>query len=430
MKIFHKYIAAIILLLTANTYCPAQIKPLHIGDTIPNLTITKLINYPAPSLKLSDFKGKLLILDFWFTHCGSCIETFPKNYALEQKYKGRLQFLLVDDKNSRDKVAQIQNFFSRHQLPIYDVPSVMEDTVLCAYFPHHTCPHCVWLKDNVVQAITDAEDVNDQNIARMLNHQNVPMEVKNDIRTDPSMPFFVDKNGGDSPPFIYRSILTAYDSGLEGMNGLLENDKGLVNEIQFVDYPKLSLYRMAYPEYGGFPYSRIIYNVANPPDYDLVDSMQHKSWRLRNCFVYEATFPPRSKKEALQIMRSDLDHYFHLSLDTVVREVPCWVLRLADGQKPVPVAASLKSETNLFERDGSLVYFKNKPLDDLVRALEIDLKTPVVDETHYTDNITLSLPQSRVIDENEWIASLKKQGFTLRKEKRKIKFLVLSEPNP
>lgn len=57
-----------------------------------------LLNNPAPELninwiskgnetKLSDFKGKVVILDFWATWCSPCIASFPNIRKLEERYK-------------------------------------------------------------------------------------------------------------------------------------------------------------------------------------------------------------------------------------------------------------------------------------------------------------------------------------------------------
>lgn len=62
---------------------------------------TGLLNNPAPELnflwsqglpdgvtKLSDLKGKVVVLDFWATWCGPCIASFPKVAEMQKKYDG------------------------------------------------------------------------------------------------------------------------------------------------------------------------------------------------------------------------------------------------------------------------------------------------------------------------------------------------------
>lgn len=51
---------------------------------------------------LADFKGKVLILDFWFTGCGNCRELTPKLRTVEEQFKNdpRVKFISISsDKN-------------------------------------------------------------------------------------------------------------------------------------------------------------------------------------------------------------------------------------------------------------------------------------------------------------------------------------------
>ena len=64
-----------------------------IGQQVPDVLIKTILNYnttdgPATSAKVSDFRGKLLIIDFWATWCTSCIYKFPELDQLQDEFAG------------------------------------------------------------------------------------------------------------------------------------------------------------------------------------------------------------------------------------------------------------------------------------------------------------------------------------------------------
>lgn len=70
-------------------------------ETLLNSAIAKgeLMNCTAPEIKflwssdkntkpLSEYKGKVVVVDFWATWCGPCFRSFPNIRALQERYKG------------------------------------------------------------------------------------------------------------------------------------------------------------------------------------------------------------------------------------------------------------------------------------------------------------------------------------------------------
>ncbi len=54
--------------------------------------------------KLSDFRGKIVIVNFWATWCPPCRKEMPYFVKLQEKYRDDVQFIGLDVNESADKV--------------------------------------------------------------------------------------------------------------------------------------------------------------------------------------------------------------------------------------------------------------------------------------------------------------------------------------
>jgi len=96
-----RYLVALLLFCFLAPCALAQqptIRFVRNPDVAPNFKLDTLEGKP---LSLTDYKSKVILLNFWATWCGPCRAEIPDLVELQNKYKDRLQIigLVVDDED-------------------------------------------------------------------------------------------------------------------------------------------------------------------------------------------------------------------------------------------------------------------------------------------------------------------------------------------
>jgi peroxiredoxin len=87
------------------------------GGTGPELSLTDL---NGKTLHTSDYKGKVVLVNFWAAWCTPCAEEVPQFIALQRKYKD--QGFQVIGISVEDDAGELRNFYRKYQMNYPVVP--------------------------------------------------------------------------------------------------------------------------------------------------------------------------------------------------------------------------------------------------------------------------------------------------------------------
>lgn len=428
-------IAFAILFTSIFSYAQAP-KP---GDRLPNLEFKPLTNYEHSEAKLSDFKGKVLILDFWATWCAPCVAMIPKMDSLQQAFAGRVQFISI----AYQPENQVHNFMEKLEAQHhrqYHLAEVTGDTTLKNSFHPASYPHYVWIDaEGKVAAITGFQDINAGNIRKMLAGENPATTVKPYAEQpyDYHKPLLIGSNGGDGNNLLYHSLLTSYTPGLHPGLAIV-NDTITGRKITCKNNSIHQLYELAWSD-SGRNFNRQNTRLLVKDTTRLVNrkdaGQPYLDWLARgNGFCYELQVPRDLAPSALSMMRQDLDRYFTRYKASIIKEArQCLILSRIPGGR-APVTKGNNPDVRL-DRFGWTV--SNCSLGILCERLNYYqlLHDPVVDETGLADPIDLEVPIKQLSakggpDTGAINTELARYGLQLQPGKRTREILILSDRQP
>jgi beta-lactamase regulating signal transducer with metallopeptidase domain/thiol-disulfide isomerase/thioredoxin len=98
-----------------------KLEPVQPGDSAPEWKVAAWSD--GRSRKLGDFRGKVVVLDFWGTWCGPCLQLIPTMKELEKKYKGQgVVFLSIHTAGT--PIKQVQELMRQLE---WDVPAGLDE---------------------------------------------------------------------------------------------------------------------------------------------------------------------------------------------------------------------------------------------------------------------------------------------------------------
>ncbi|MDR6782707.1 thiol-disulfide isomerase/thioredoxin [Pedobacter africanus] len=419
MKIKLIYLAAIVV---ASLQSFGQ-NSLKIGQQLPDIEISKIFYHKTEKAKLSDFKGKLIILDFWSTACSSCIAGMPKMDTLQKHFGDKIAILpvyvYINGKMDQTLVTYLDSYWrSSSILSKTSLPSILDDN-FAKHFPVRVA-YQVWIDEyRIIRAITSPEYVNKKEIQKMLNGIFPEWEIELKAFYDGKSPLFQQTNSTDA---IFHSEFSSYRRGLDSSFGIIEESRLKRQKLFIANSPIISIYQQGvFDSNGKITNDNIVIETSDSSRY--FPNTYLNEWLAKNSYCYEAYFPISENKTNVQKkMLTDLNKRLGVNARFEKREVDCWILKqkkVANTSNPLTKGTAYKNIEELVSYIKSTIYDKNTKRT--YRSL------PILNESGLKDKINVKIDRTANLNIANIIKQLNQQGFDLVKEKRLREVFVITD---
>lgn len=442
------------------------LQPLKPGDTMPDIPLGKVLNNKMGKTRFSDLKGKLVILDFWNSYCGSCIEGFPKMQHLQRLFADQIQIILVNPLEDEDQLERRfkTNPKLRNRLP--DLPSIVGAKEFEQLFPSSSGSgyHVYIDSKGKILAKTNYLSTYPEKIAAILAGKEVNFLTLGDIYVDQTPTTLSELNLKEKNSAIgYHSLITKFNEAYgPGGGSILNKRDSIAGTIRntFINKSGLSLFYRAvehqlsesksqllfgpYSSWMNFvqikgadssrlddSFSKMTYMYPERPEHLDPFETPIKAWRTdtgyaKANYCYEQILPigtPESRQD--QYMLEDLNRYFgnRFGIEGAVENVRVkgYVLRRMAENKP----KITNRPKNLKEKSYDLA------LKDLLSSAAVAFRDHYLwDETEGGANEPVAISWSNDIDKvgfEELRDKLVTVGFALQPVEREIPMLVIRE---
>lgn len=405
------------------------------GRAMPDFQLDNITHYSKKKASLKDFGGKWLVLDFWFTGCTTCIESFPKINSFQNKFHDQVQFVMIG-KNDRKYNKGIEKLYEKFRVRQDLIMASAYDSILFERWAINATPHVIIVDpDGIVKAITDGRDMTMEKMQQLIDGEKVTFFSNERLKK------FNLENAADK--VIYNSLLTKWNGETQYSYTDLRTEIKYIKDVGLKktmvplhwlynyaymgvtvwDSPTDSLYGKVYP----YPLLEVKDSSLFQYDYNNDVGKGTYSYHLK---------VPASKVTLfyiMQIMQQDLKNVFGYDVVIETREMPVWKL-----------VATPNAQTKLKTKGGKPYYddggnssggaagfaLTNLPVQSLLDGVMHYIgmgAAPYFDETGITTNIDITI-DALLTSWQEVIKALQKNGLDLVAGKKRMKVLIIRDP--
>ena len=384
----------IVCLLLGKTYAQegAVSESVQIGSLVPNFDISILTKEGTIKRNIKDYRGKVVILEFWATFCGPCLPAMDHLADLQFKFQKDLEVINITDEERWKVVAFLK------KRPTFLSIGLDNDKIINQLFYHQLMPHTIIIDpQGYIKAITSPEEVTEEVIYLAKSGAILAVKTKAEFAAKSENATAMNVAQAEDKSF-YKVAVSAYKEGIQS-----QINKKSDFEYEFINCTVPLMYQVLYQTTRPNPNDRACLEVSEQTKY-LLDEKQQYSMTIK--------IPELMKHRLGEIGMKHLEEIFAVKAKNESRTRKVYALTTNKDILPQNIPTT----------------GMDLPLKDFLKLLwdtkVVDM--PIINESNTADNTVIWVADfpKEVTKVQE---SISKMGFKLEPKTTETACLVLHE---
>lgn len=459
----------------AQLSSPSSWKEVKVGDKMPDIPLGTVVNNVTGKKRFSDFKGKLIILDFWDSGCSSCIAAWPHMSELQEKYKGKIQVFLVNHEETQKEIEdQLANIYKKKKI-VYpaNLPVIVSgkrgDNILDKLFPRHgETGYHIWIDGKGIVRLrgNGRENTYEEKIEDLLSGKPISYVSDEGVNKyeNGGTPLYLDLANINRPVVQYDSTITRLTEEIASYFGttarnIYDSSNGTVRNSFLNQSIEKLYYNSMYSKLiddewikilnrGGPIYSQLLFPIKAKDQTvytgrnDSRNIVIHKpdEWRRQHCYSYEQIVPASfSEEKRRQYMLDDLNRYFgemygiEGKLEKITTD--CWlIVNTTNNDKIKTKTVDGHPVYNTVTIDGKeFIEFTNFSMFDVLEETIYEnreyfktVTTPIINAIEYNEKVDVVVPK-QINSIEAFQKVLQSFGLDMIKSEKELTRIVIKE---
>ena len=396
----NKILLIIITLLGSNV--ASSQNELVVGKMAPNINITDYI-FNTPSDK--NFKNKFILLEFWATWCGPCLEEVPRLNKFQEKFKSKKDFVFISITNEKpDKVLRTLKRIPFNSIVVSDQTGKTFKNFIEDKDGSYSIPKTILIDNKgIVKWIGSPYDLNDLILDKFINLEGLSV-LDNSINNRPSDPIFIKPSEEKITDIAYKMI---YNEATLYSFTLLNGNKNEFN-MNFNNLRAEGLY---------FDLNKnlisIISNLSNVLESQIIlpENLKEQNYSL---FFKNKNFI--TENESKLEIKINLLKSLHLTENVIHKNTDVYVLKVKNKNKLEEIINETEVKNGY---NGTHFLFSNVDIDVTIKSISFYYKIIIKDKTNLKGKYDFILKNNSLED---MIKDLEIYGLSLDKINEDVEF--------